>query len=77
MVYKPSSKGDVCDACGGELIQRPDDNEATVKNRIKIYHEQTEPIKEYYQKTGKLVIAYGKEELEDTTRAVAEALGLE
>ena len=75
--YKPSSKGDVCEVCGGELIQRADDNEETVKNRIKIYHEQTEPIKEYYQKSGKLVIAYGMEKLEDTTKAVASALGLE
>ena len=77
VVYKPSSKGDVCDVCGGELIQRADDNEETVKNRIKIYHEQTEPIKEYYQDSGKLVIAYGKEKLEDTTKAVSDALGLE
>lgn len=76
-VHKPTKKDGVCDACGGELIQRADDNEETVKNRIKIYHEQTEPIKEYYQKQGKLVVAYGKEELADTTKAVSEALGLE
>ena len=77
VVYKPSSKGDICDVCGGKLIQRADDNEETVRNRIKVYHDQTEPIKEYYQKTGKLVIAYGKEELEETTKEVAHALGLE
>lgn len=77
VVYKPSEAGDKCAECGGELIQRADDNEETVKNRIKVYHEQTEPIKEYYSKTGKLVIAYGKEELEDTTKEVARALGLE
>lgn len=77
VAFKPSAKGNICEVCGGELIQRADDNEETVKNRIKIYHEQTEPIKEYYQKTGKLVIAYGKEELSDTTKEVAKALGLE
>ena len=76
IVYKPAAGGDKC-SCGGELIQRADDNEETVKNRIKIYHEQTEPIKEYYEKKGKLVIAYGQEELEDTTKEVAKALGLE
>ncbi len=76
VVYKPSPAGDKC-PCGGELIQRADDNEETVKNRIEVYHNQTEPIKEYYQKQGKLVVAYGKEELADTTKAVAEALGLE
>ena len=76
VVYKPSANGDKC-TCGGELIQRADDNEETVKNRIKIYHEQTEPIKDNYEKKGKLVIAYGQEELEDTTKEVAKALGLD
>ena len=76
VVYKPSANGDKC-PCGGELIQRADDNEETVKNRIKIYHEQTEPIKDYYEKKGKLVIAYGQEELEDTSKEVAKALGLD
>lgn len=77
VAFKPSAKGDICEVCGGELIQRADDNEETVKNRIKVYHEQTEPIKEYYQKTGKLVIAYGQEELSDTTKEVAKALDLD
>lgn len=76
IVYKPSPAGDKC-PCGGELIQRADDNEETVKNRIEVYHNQTEPIKEYYQAKGKLVVAYGKEELSETTKAVAEALGLD
>lgn len=76
IVYKPAD-GNKCLQCGGELIQRADDNEETVKNRINIYHEQTEPIKEYYKKQGKLVIAYGKEALEDTTKEVAKALGLD
>lgn len=77
VIYKPSVAGDKCAQCGGELIQRADDNEETVKNRIRVYHEQTEPIKEYYEKQGKLVIAYGCEALEDTTRGVAKALGLD
>lgn len=76
VVYKPSPNGDKC-PCGGDLIQRADDNEATVRNRIEVYHNQTEPIKEYYRKIGKLVIAYGQVELADTTKAVAEALGLD
>ncbi len=75
VVYKPSPAGEKC-PCGGELIQRPDDNEQTVKNRIEVYHNQTEPIKDYYQEQGKLVIAYGEEDLEKTTKAVEEALGL-
>ncbi len=77
VLYKPTAKNGVCDVCGGPLIQRADDNEETVKNRIQVYHDQTEPIKEYYQKQGKLVVAYGREELADTTKEVAQALGLE
>ncbi|HIU47998.1 MAG TPA: adenylate kinase [Candidatus Avimonoglobus intestinipullorum] len=77
VVYKPSANGDKCQVCGGPLIQRADDNEETVKNRIQVYHEQTEPIKEFYQKQGKVVVAHGREELADTTREVAKALGLE
>ncbi len=75
VVYKPSPNGDRC-TCGGELIQRADDNEETVKSRIEIYHQQTEPIKDYYQAQGKLVVAKGEEELADTTKAVEKALGL-
>ena len=76
VTFKPSPNGDKC-ICGGELIQRADDNIETVKNRIEVYHDQTEPIKEYYQAKGKLVVAYGKQELADTTKEVARALGLE
>ena len=75
--FNPSEKGDHCDKCGGELICRKDDNEETVKNRIKIYHEETEPIKAFYEKQGMLVIAYGQEKLEDTTKEVFKALGIE
>ena len=75
VVYKPSPNGDRC-TCGGELIQRADDNEETVKSRIAIYHQQTEPIKDYYQAQGKLVVAKGEEELAETTKAVEKALGL-
>ena len=73
---KPEKEG-VCDKCGGELIQRADDNPDTIKNRLEVYHTQTEPIKEYYQKLGLLVTAKGEEELADTTKNVDRALGLE
>lgn len=75
-IYKPSPNGDKC-ACGGELLQRADDTESTVKERLKIYHEQTEPIKDFYAQKGKLVIAYGQEEISDTTKEVSKALGLD
>jgi adenylate kinase len=73
---KPQKDG-VCDKCGGELIQRADDNPDTIKNRLEVYHTQTEPIKAYYEKLGLLVTANGEEELADTTRNVDTALGLE
>ncbi len=73
---KPQTEGK-CDKCGGDLIQRADDNPDTIKNRLNVYHEQTEPIKAYYEKQGLLVTAKGEEELSDTTKNVAAALGLE
>lgn len=73
---KPKTEGK-CDKCGGDLIQRADDNPDTIKNRLNVYHEQTEPIKAYYEKMGLLVTAKGEEELQDTTKNVAKALGLE
>lgn len=73
---KPKTEGK-CDKCGGDLIQRADDNPETIKNRLDIYHEQTEPIKEYYEKMELLVTAQGEDKLEDTTKNVAAALGLE
>lgn len=73
---KPKTEGK-CDKCGGDLVQRADDNPDTIKNRLNVYHEQTEPIKSYYEKMGLLVTAKGEEELKDTTANVAKALGLE
>lgn len=73
---KPQTEGK-CDKCGGDLIQRADDNPDTIKNRLNVYHEQTEPIKSYYEQQGLLVTAKGEEELKDTTYNVAKALGLE
>ena len=72
---KPAVEGK-CDKCGGDLIQRADDNEATIQNRLNVYHDQTEPITAYYEKIGLLVIAKGEEELQDTTKNVFNALGL-
>ena len=70
---KPVSDG-VCDSCGAELIQRKDDHPDTVLDRLKVYHEQTEPLKDYYEKTGKLKVVEGQEEVKDTTALVFEAL---
>ena len=74
--YKKPSKDGICDQCGEALIQRKDDAPETVLERLAIYHEQTEPLKGYYQKAGKLKTVAGQEKVEDTTKLVFEALGI-
>ena len=74
--YKKPAKEGICNACGAELIQRKDDAPETVLERLAIYHEQTEPLKSYYSKTGKLKSVPGQEEVADTTKLVFEALGI-
>ena len=54
-IGKPSRVEGVCDKCGGEVIQRADDNESTIRNRLSVFHEQTAPLIEYYKKLGLLV----------------------
>ena len=70
---KPRVEG-VCDKCAGTLIQRKDDHPDTVKERLKVYHKQTEPLEEYYRKKGKLSVVKGQEDVRDTTRLTLAAL---
>lgn len=70
---KPKVEG-VCDACGGELKTRADDKPETVKERLKTYHEKTEPLKAFYKNEGILAVAYGQEEIADTSKEVLAAL---
>ena len=72
--YKKSAVEGVCNACGGKLVIRKDDEPETVKNRLNVYHEQTEPLKGYYKNCGKLITVEGQDEVKDTTRLVLEAL---
>ncbi len=72
--YKKPAKEGVCNACGGELVRRKDDAPETVLERLKVYHEETEPLKEYYASKGKLVIVEGQEEVSDTTALTLKAL---
>lgn len=72
--FKPSKVEGVCDVCGKELVIRKDDKPETVISRLKTYHDQTAPLKGYYDKQGKLVTVEGQDELEETTRLVLEAL---
>ena len=70
---KPKTEG-ICDACGDTLVQRKDDMPETVLDRLKTYHEQTEPLKGYYEKKGILRVVEGQEEVADTTALTLEAL---
>lgn len=72
VTYKKPAKEGVCDVCGGELYQRDDDSEATVRTRLEVYHTQTEPIIDYYKSQGLVVTieAIGPVD-EVTTRALA------
>jgi adenylate kinase len=72
--YKPPKNGETCDNDGGHLIQRKDDAPETVKERLRVYHEQTEPLKGYYEEQGKLYIVEGQEDIKDTTRYTVEVL---
>lgn len=72
--YKKPKEDGICDVCGDEIVQRKDDKPETVIDRLNVYHEQTEPLKDYYAKTGKLVIVEGQEEVAETTALVFKAL---
>lgn len=72
--YKKPAVDGVCNLCQGKLVIRKDDEPQTVLNRLTVYHEQTEPLKEYYKAQGKLLIVQGQEELADTTALVLGAL---
>ncbi len=73
--YNPSKSGDKCEKCGGELITRPDDCEETIMSRLKVYHETTEVLKDYYEKRGKLIKINGDAGVDEITKEIFAALG--
>lgn len=72
--YNPPKTENVCDKCGADLYIRDDDSAETVTNRLRTYHAQTEPLKDFYAAKGILVTVEGQEKVEDTTALVFEAL---
>lgn len=72
--FKPSKVEDVCDACGKPIVIRKDDEPETILSRLKTYHEVTAPLKDYYEKQGKLVSVKGRETVEETSQVVLEAV---
>ncbi|MEU3133521.1 adenylate kinase [Streptomyces sp. NPDC007027] len=74
LTYNPPKAEGVCDVCGGELYQRDDDSEETVRTRLEVYHTQTEPIIDYYRAQGLVVTISALGKVEDVTARAMEAL---
>ena len=72
--FNPSKGGSNCDKCGEALTIRKDDEPETVKARLHVYHEQTEPLKDFYQTKGNLVMVEGVGAVEEITAKVLSAL---
>ena len=75
MVYAPTKKEGICDTCGGELILRDDDKPETVQKRLNVYHDQTQPLIDYYTSQGILGTVDGTVDIDDVFRAITEFLG--
>ena len=75
VVTHPPKKEGVCDLCGGELYQREDDSEETVKARLQVYADQTSPLIEYYTKSGKNAVVDGNRPVEEVFETICALLG--
>ena len=73
--YAPTKKEGICDTCGGELILRDDDKPETVQKRLDVYHEQTQPLIDYYTKAGILRTVDGTVDIDDVFQAIVDILG--
>ena len=74
IVNKKSKVEGLCDCCGGKLVIRKDDQPATVLDRLKAYHEQTEPLVDFYRQRGKLAAIPFNDSIEATTAEIMKAL---
>lgn len=74
-VFNPPKTPSVCDVCGGELYQRPDDTPAVVQRRLEVYHQQTAPLVQRYDAAGLLVRVRGDLSPDEVTEAVLRAIG--
>lgn len=70
----PKTEG-ICNACGSELVIRDDDKPEMVRRRLTVYHNETEALKGFYEKLGKLRLVEGNQPIEDATRDILAALG--
>ena len=75
LVAVPPKVPGVCDSCGGKLVQRKDDAPETVKDRLEVYHKETEPLKDFHAQRGLLKSVENQPSVEATTAAILKALG--
>ena len=76
VVANPPKVEGVCDSCGKELVIRKDDTPETVRNRLKVFHAETEPLKDFYEKLGVLKLVEGNQPIEKATQDILAALGM-
>lgn len=74
IVHIPTKVEDICDTCGGKLVLRDDDKPETVKKRLDVYHEQTQPLIEYYTNKGILTEVDGTKDMEDVFSAIVKVI---
>lgn len=75
IVYAPAKKEGICDRCGAALVLRDDDKPETVKKRLTVYHDQTQPLIDYYEKAGVLKTVDGTQAMDQVFAAIAAILG--
>lgn len=73
-IYSPPKVAGICDKCGGELYQRPDDNINTIKKRLEVYFNETAPLIDYYKQKGKLIEVDGEGSLEEINERIVSVL---
>jgi len=74
VIFNPPKQEGVCDKCGGELYQRADDNEETVKARLEVYNKQTKPLIDFYEKKGLLRRIDGTGSIQDIFNRIVQLL---
>ena len=75
IVYNPSKKGECCEVCGEKLILRDDDKPETVQKRLNVYHEQTQPLIDYYTKQSILRTVDGTQDMNEVFAEIVKILG--
>lgn len=74
LVFDPPREDGRCSACGGELMQRDDDQEETIRNRMQVYHEQTAPLEAYYKNEQLLIAVDGMQEMNAVQQSIKGVL---